>query len=58
MLISMKFKYISHAVASQLKLPPLYNKVFWGLSLEPILLDDGIIIYFVYFVESEEKFNI
>jgi hypothetical protein len=58
MLISMKFKNIPHAETSQLKLPPLYNKVFWSLSLEQTLLDDRIVIYFVYFVEPEEKFNI
>jgi len=29
-----------------------------GLFLEQTLLDDKIVIYFVYFVEPEEKFNI
>tara|TARA_B110000116_G_C16351478_1_gene365558 strand:+ start:109 stop:234 length:126 start_codon:yes stop_codon:yes gene_type:complete len=28
------------------------------LFLEPTLLDDKIVIYFVYFVEPEEKFNV
>jgi len=29
-----------------------------GLSLEQTLLDDRTVIYYVYFVEPEEKFKI
>jgi hypothetical protein len=56
MLISVKFNHL-HMGYMSTQITTIIQQSILGLSLEPILLDDKITIYFVCLIESEEKFN-